>query len=37
MAKTPVKPLVAIVGATGTGKSDVRLINPNFINIHNVD
>jgi len=28
MAKAPVKPLVAIVGATGTGKSDVGSISP---------
>jgi hypothetical protein len=27
MAKAPVKPLLAIVGSTGTGKSDVCLIN----------
>jgi predicted GTPase len=27
MAKVPAKPLLAIVGSTGTGKSDVCLIN----------
>jgi predicted ATPase len=37
MAKVPVKPLVAIIGATGTGKSDVGPINPNFFQNQNVD